>query len=150
MKQLIIEALQSVDIHKGINRTKNVSTFLSIEGLTVAELLAFISDKDIPDTARISTLADWQGDYIQHVEAALEWTIQVPTTEQEQEKQRKTSFERNAWKAVYNKLTSNGYKRTPYDSSQHSRFRNIVVYDLFVSGDYDTLTGYYSLFFKPL
>lgn len=147
MKQLIIEALQSVDIHKGINRTKNVSTFLSIEGMTIAELTQFVKDKNVPDDAVISYDAEWQGDYIQHVEAALEWTIQVPTTDAEQEKQRRTLFEHRAFKAVFDKLTSNGYKRVSPSGNDLRKWINVSRYDLFVKGNYDALTEYYALSF---
>lgn len=150
MKELIIEAIQGIDLEKGINKTKSQSTYQSVEGLTVAELQQFIQDKDVPGNAVITYNAEWQGDYIQHVEAALEWTIQVPITNEEQEKQRRTLFSHRAFKAVANKLTNNGYKRTSYDSSQHHRFKNISEYDLYLNGDYDTLTEYYGLFFKPL
>ena len=148
MKQLIIEALQSVDTNKGIAKTKNVSTFLSIEGLTVAELQQFIKDKDVPDNAVLTCHTDWQGDYIQNAEAALEWTEQIPTTEKEQDIQRRINFKNRAWKLVYDKLTSNGYKRC--GGGAYQKFKGVDLYDLYVSGDFDTLTEYYGLFFKPL
>lgn len=148
MKNLIIEALQSVDANKGIAKTKNVSTFLSIEGMTVAELQQFIQDKDVPDNAVITYNAEWQGDYMQNGDAALEWTIQVPTTNEEQEKQRKTLFEHRAWKAVYDKLTSNGYTRKSPSIESFKKWRDVSRYDLFVNGDMDALAEYYETAFK--
>ena len=53
-------------------------------------------------------------------------------------------------KVMYDKLTSNGYKRVSPNGSDLRKWINVSRYDLFVKGDYDALTEYYSLFFKPL
>lgn len=150
MKQLIIEALQSVDIDKGINKTKQQTVSMDIEGLTLAELQKAAIENNVPENATISYTGDWQGDYMNGASACMEWVIQVPTTEKDKDKQRRTLFERQAWKAVYDKLTSNGYKRVGFNSGELRRFANVSNYDLFINGDYDTLTEYFGLYFNPL
>ena len=150
MKQLIIEALQDIDIDKGINQTKQQTTSLEIEGMTLAELQKAVIENNVPEDATISYNGDWQGDYMNGASACMEWVIQVPTTEKDKEKQRRTMFEHRAWKAVYDKLTNNGYKRVGGNSTELRRFINVSRYDLFIKGDYDTLSEYYALSFTPL
>ena len=82
----------------------------------------------------------WMGGYIQ-----LSWVVPVPTTDNDKLKYRRRRFTSIAWRAVFDLLTTSGYKRVGYNSGLLKDFDDTTVYDMYMAKDFDRLVKYYSL-----
>lgn len=144
MKNLIIESL-----HEGYNflkkttpKTKIMEKTISIIDVKPIDLLTFMKDNNIPENACFDG-----GD--NGYDGLLSWDVKVPNMEEDRVKYIADKFNKGtAFKFVYNKLISNGYKRIGFNSTYLKEFKNTTPYDMFINKEMDKLVKYYSLFFK--
>lgn len=147
MKELIIEALTEaiILVEKQIPETKKSSRSISILDVKPIDLLSYMKDNNVPDDAEFDGKDNGDDGWN---DILLSWYINVPTTDKDKLKYKKTRFNNIAWKKVYELLINNGYKRVPYNTGLLKEFDNITVYDMFINNEFDRLVTYYSLAFN--
>lgn len=151
MKELIIQALDSAyeKFKNTTPLTKKQTEYVSIDDVHPMKLADFIKENNIPETA-------WFGGkpngYDAFNEVCLCYYIDVPTTEKEREKYKKSRFTTYAFQSVYNKLIkeNNGYKRVGYGTHLLREFDDTCVYEMYMAKDFDRLVKYYSLPFQKI
>lgn len=146
MKELIIQELNKakIELDKQVPLTKKKVKSVSIIDVSPLELLQFMKDNDIPDSAYFDGKDNGDNGWS---DILLSWQVDVPTTDEDKLKFKRRRFTDIAWKLVYNTLTNSesGYKRVGYNSGELKRFDNTTVYDMYMTGDFDRLVEYYSL-----
>lgn len=146
MKELIIQELNKakIELDKIVPLTKKKVKSVSIIDVSPLELLQFMKDNDIPDSAYFDGKDNGDNGWS---DILLSWQVDVPTTDEDKLKFKRRRFTDIAWKLVYNTLTNSkdGYKRVGYNSGELKRFDNTTVYDMYMTGDFDRLVEYYSL-----
>lgn len=147
MKEFIIKALAEamVKLDKQTPSIKKVPRSISIIDVNPLELTQFMKDNDVPDDAHFDGR---DNGYDAFDDILLTWTIEVPTTDDDKLKYRKKRFTDIAWRAVFDLLTTSGYKRVGYSTRLLKDFDDTCVYDMYIAKDFDRLVKYYSLPFK--
>lgn len=149
MKDIIITALNSV-YNKAIElapNTKLVYKSVTITDVKPIELINFMQENNIPDTAEFDfeTAEEHYGEN----NILLCWKVEISTTEDDKNSFVKKYVNRLAgFKAVYELLIANGYKRVSVNSAEFKNFRDTTPYDMYMEKDFDRLVEYYSLYFK--
>ncbi len=154
MKELIIQALDSVYekfINVDIPETKRVEKTINIDNVKPIELHSFMNENNIPDDAELrystceSIYDDCEGFF-------LSWYVEEPLSESEKEAERskckKHIFSNYSFRAIYNLLIKNGYKRVGVNTGLLTPYSKDTVYEMFLNKDFDGLVNYYSLYFK--
>jgi len=140
MKELLKEALDSAFnlLEQRVPKVKHKKESLNVYTVYPIDIAQFIADNNIP----INCLFNWD-------EGSLEWWAEVPTTEEDDLKFRKTRFTGLAGTAVYSALLKNGYTKKELLNIPLSRqFDSTNVYDMYLNDEWDKLMEYYSLFFR--
>lgn len=149
MKELLIDALSDaiIKLNKITPQTKNDIKRINIIDVDPLDLPNFMKENNVPDNAyfdgRENGYDGWNVG-----EVYLSWDIEIPTTEKDKLKFRRNRFTSLAFKFVYDKLTTNGYKRVGFNSGLLKEFNNTTVYDMLNNNEFDRLVKYYSLSFK--
>ena len=147
MKDLITIALNNAFtlLEKQIPQTKPKLIEVNIQDVTPLNIVQFMKDNDIPDTA-------WFGGkdngYDGYSEICLCYNVDIPTTEKDKLIYSKRRFTSIAFKLVYDLLLANGYIRVGYSTFFLKEFDDTTVYDMYIAKDFDRLVKYYSLPFK--
>ena len=141
MKDLIIKALDEAFalLEKQVPQTKNVTKYKCISGDNVKDIVKFMAENNIPDSAWFDT--------DENDKACLCYEMNVQTTDKEKLAFKKRRFNNAVWSFVYKALTQNGYKRTGFNSYLLKEFDDTTVYDMYMAKDFDRLCKYYSLSF---
>jgi len=144
MKDLIIQALNDaiVILDNRIPQTKKKTIYVNIDDVKPADILSFMKDNDIPATAEFGGKPNG---YDAFDEVCLVYDVDIPTTEKDKLKAKKDRFTNIAFRAVYDLLIANGYKRVGYRSGLLKPFDNTTVYDMYINKEFDRLVEYYSL-----
>jgi hypothetical protein len=149
MEELIKVALgQAVkSLEKQVPTTKKIVKQKSLADVSPLKLLDFMKDNEIPMDAWFGGIDNGDDGYS---DICLSWEVIVPTTESEKLRYKQRRFQDVAWNYVYKSLTSEGYKRTPFDSGLLAKFKYTTVYDMFIIDEFDRLVTYYSLAFNKV
>jgi len=144
MKEFIIQALDAavVLLERGTPQTRKNTIYVGIEDVKPIDILTFMKDNNIPDDAEFGGNLN---DYGSYSEVCLCYNVDVPTTDKEKLKHKRTRFSTIAFKAVYDLLLANGYKRVGYNTGLLKPFDDTTVYDMYINKDFDRLVKYYSL-----
>lgn len=144
MKNLIQKALNDAFnvLSARVPQTKKEIKSLSILDVNPSDILVFMAENNIPNTAYFNG-AD--NGYDGWNDILICWVVDVPTTEKDKLNFSRQSFTHIAWKKVYETLTPNGYKGVFYNTGLLKDFDDTTVYDMYVSQDWDRLVKYYSL-----
>jgi hypothetical protein len=144
MKELIVQALSAaiVLLESRIPQTKKKTIYVNIDDVKPSDILSFMKDNDIPDTAEFGGKPNG---YDAFDEVCLVYDIDIPTTDKDKLKAKKDRFTNIAFRAVYDLLIVNGYKRVGYRSGLLKPFDNTTVYDMYINKEFDRLVEYYSL-----
>lgn len=139
MKDLIWEALTAAaeKLEIQIPIFKDVSKNQEVGGLTLLEAM-----QNYPEIPANATLETDENDHI-----VLSWNVAIKTTEEDVLKFKKRRWPNVSWNYVYKILTSNGYNRTGFWSSELKQFDGICAYDKYLAGDADFFVKYYSFRF---
>ena len=146
MKELIVQALNNAIIllDKRVPQTKHEVIYTCIDDVKPCEIQEFMKDNYIPDDA-------WFGGRPNGYDAfdavCLCHEIIIPTTDKEKLKFKRNSFSSVAFKAVFDLLLVNGYKRVGFNSALMKPFNGTTVYDMYINKEFDRLVEYYSLSF---
>lgn len=148
MKELIIQALFVAleKLERSVPKTKRELKEIRIGDVKPLELADFMKKNGVPDNAEFSSRCSEDDGYDDIV---LDWYIDVPTTHKDNMEYRKRRFDTYAFKAIYDLLIANGYRRKGFDSGLLKNFKDTTPYEMYVKGDYDRMTEYYSLSFAP-
>ena len=147
MKDLIKIALINAfaNLEMQIPQTKPKLIEINIQDVTPLNIVQFMKDNDIPDSA-------WFGGkdngYDGFSEICLCYNVDIPTTDKDKLIYCKRRFTSIAWHYVYDLLLANGYKRVGYNTLFLKEFKDTTVYDMYIAKDFDRLVKYYSLPFK--
>lgn len=139
MKDLITPILKTAFEKCGdsIALTKQKYMFMDIEGVKPIDLLDFMSKNEVPRDAEFG-----------NNNVCLEWTVEVPTTDEERKAHMRKRFERYAWSAVYACLTGNGWRRVRWGQPEDDKnFKDTDIYDMYIVDDLEGLVAHYSLRF---
>lgn len=141
MKDLIKGALDDAyDIlQKKVPETKIQIKSMSILDVKPVDLIKFMRDNNIPDSAYFNSDDD---------ETFLSWDIERAITEEEKIVFERYHFGFLAFKAVYRLLTEDGYKKVIAKSSSLTKFKGTTTYDMYITQNFDMLAEYYSLYFE--
>jgi hypothetical protein len=144
MKELIIQALDYAItlLESRIPQTKKKTIYVGIEDVKPTDILSFMKDNDIPDTAEFGGKPN---DYDSFNEICLVYDVDIPTTDKDKLKSKKDRFTNIAFRAVHDSLILCGYKRVCYRSGLLKPFDNTTVYDMYINKEFDRLVEYYSL-----
>jgi hypothetical protein len=144
MKDLIVQALNFaiVILDNRIPQTKKKTIYVGIEDVKPADILSFMEDNDIPDTAEFGGKPNG---YDAFDEVCLVYDVDIPTTDKDKLKAKRNWFTNIAFRAVYDLLLANGYKRVAYRSNLLKPFDSTTVYDMYINKEFDRLVEYYSL-----
>jgi len=147
MKDLIITALNEANtvLEKRVPKTKKDYIQVSIEDVKPLELINFMKENNIPDDAQFSTTYEGETSFGSSVDSSLFYWVEIETTSQDKLRFRKDKFSTIAFRLVSETLTKEGYKRKGFNSGLLKEFD--CVYDMYMSGDFDRLVKYYSLYF---
>ncbi len=146
MKDLIIQALKIVEqMVPEIPKTRKLEKTISIENVKPIDIPSFMKENNVPNNAELSLGSEWEGFF-------LSWCVDAPLSESEMEAERaerkKRIFSNNSFKAVYDLLTQNGYKRVGVNTALLAPYSEAIKFEMFLNKDYDGLVKYYSLYFK--
>lgn len=149
MKNLITSALNDamIKLVDQVPLTKKEMMSISIIDVSPLDLVNFMKDNNIPDDAEFGGR---DNGYDAWDDICLEWTIDVPTTDDDRLKFKRNRFSGVAFRFVYDTLIDNGYERTGYNSGLLKDFDDTTVYDMYMAQDFDRLVKYYSLPFKKI
>lgn len=153
MKELIIEALTQVlnFVTQTTPRQKKVKkSSVSIRDVDPLELPQFIKDNNIPNDAYFDGT---DNGYDAWDDIVLSWKEEVEKSMDEFANDVKERFnEHYSFKAVFETLTKNGYKRKSKspNPSDRKNFHDTTVYDMYAISDFDRLVEYYSLYFEEI
>jgi hypothetical protein len=144
MKDLIVQALSAaiVLLESRTPQTKKKTIYVGIEDVKPADILSFMEDNDIPDTAEFGGKPNG---YDAFDEVCLVYDVDIPTTDKDKLKAKRDRFTNIAFRAVYDLLLANGYKSVGYRSNLLKPFDNTTVYDMYINKEFDRLVEYYSL-----
>jgi hypothetical protein len=144
MKELIVQALNDaiVRLEDNIPQTKKNTIYVGIEDVKPTDILSFMKDNNIPDTAEFGGKPNG---YDAFDEMCLVYDVDIPTTDKDKLKLKRSRFTNFAFRAVYDLLIVNGYKRVGYRSSLLKPFDDTTVYDMYINKEFDRLVEYYSL-----
>jgi hypothetical protein len=144
MKDLIVQALNFAIaiLDNRIPQTKKKTIYVGIEDVKPADILSFMEDNDIPDTAEFGGKPN---SYDSFDEVCLVYDVDIPTTDKDKLKAKRNWFTNIAFRAVYDLLLANGYKRVAYRSNLLKPFDSTTVYDMYINKEFDRLVEYYSL-----
>ena len=149
MKNLIKQALDEVyKVAEDLTPEKmTISKTVSIEEVEPVELKQSMEENNVPDSAyfHIQTIESFT--FTPDIELYLCWREEVDATKEYKEQQKRKAFKTRHFKAVYNAMTSNGYRRIGCSSAMFKKFDNTTAYDMYVEKDFDRLVEYYSLRF---
>jgi len=149
MKELIMAALNAAAerFEKAVPQTKRVVITINIDSndITPLNIGEYMVRNNVPNDAWFSTTGDEGSE-----QPALCYDKHVPTTEADKLAFRRKAFHSRAFKAVYDALTENGYKRVTFIWGKFEPYKKDNVWDLYCAGDFDRLTERYSLFFVKL
>ena len=147
MENLIIQALDQavIKLETRISQTKKIGHEKSIMDVKPTELLDFMKENNIPDTADFSGHSN---SYDAYDDFVLYWETTVPSTDADKDKERNHLFSQIAFKAVYDLLTANGYARHGFSTHLLKEFDDTTVYKMYITKDFDRLLKYYSLPFS--
>lgn len=149
MKELMIQALEEafVKVNHAIPKTKKKFESVSIMDVNPIDLITFMEKNEIPETASFGGRDNGHDGWN---DILLEWTIYVPTTEKDNLTFLRKQFVNYAWRAMYDLLLQNGYKRVGYNTGHLAQFDDTTVYDMYINKEFDRLEKYYSLPFVKL
>lgn len=141
MKYLIINALNEAWFlfQKRIPQTKTERIYKYAGNIKPIDIADFMTKNNIPNSARLGNNEDG--------EFCIFYDVEYPTSENEKIIFCKKGFNSVAWKFIYEYLTTNGYKRTGFNSGLLKEFDDTTVYDMYIAKDFDRLCKYYSLSF---
>lgn len=154
IKKALDEAF--VLLQKQVPQTKKETKSIEIDDVKPIDLIEFMKDNNIPDTAYFDSSESHFNSSI----LMLSWQIDIPTTEKEKLEYKNRRFHDIAFSCVYKSLTSNGYKRVSgYDHKRITykkidSIRNIIlfdqksIYDIYMDKGFDKLIEYYSMYFQ--
>ena len=142
MKELIIQALdKAYEILRDKTPTyKDQTITLDIRDISPVELSHILIEEEVPDEAEF----DWE-------EQTVTWTIKEPTSDLNNLNFIKTNFSEYAWKEIKNVLypreinTNNSGGLN--DFIHYAKYRNPLIYELYINKDWDTLVHFYSIIF---
>lgn len=143
---LIVEAMNhAFDVmKKQVPVKKSVTQSISIMDVKPTELIQFMKDNNVPDTAsfdgRDNGYDGWD-------DILLSWQVEVDTTDGDKLAFKKKRFTDISWKYVYEALTNDGYVRQGVCSSLLKQFDNTTLYDMYMNGEWDRIETYYALRF---
>ena len=149
MQELLKDVLKGVlnRARKSTPQTKKSVRSISIIDVDPFDLQNFMKDNNIPESAyfhgRDNGYDAWD-------DIILEWTVDVPTTDEDKDNYVRDRFNASAFKNVYDALTTNGYTRVGYSTGLLKEFKDTTIYDMFIEEDFDRLEKYYSLPFKKV
>jgi len=145
MKDLILPILHDIHskLEKNVPQTKKETVYVNIESVKPQDIMKFMADNNIPDYAEFGGKPNDDDAYD---EVCLCYDIDVPTNEKERLHARKGVFDRAFFK-INESLSANGYKRVPANSNFFTKFKNLTVYEMYISNDFDRIVEYYSHFF---
>ena len=146
MKELIIQTLNEafVTLERRTPQTKSEAVYVNIEDVSPFDIVEFMKDNNIPDTASFSGKPN---SYDAFDEVCLSYDIQVPTNDKEKLKYKRHMFNTIAFKSLQEVLTKNGYKIVGFSSGLLKEFDDTTVYDMYMNKEFDRLVKYYSLRF---
>jgi hypothetical protein len=149
MKELLIQALNDayIVLKKGVPKTKKKYKSISIIDVKPLELASFMKSNSIPDDAHFDGR---DNGYDAWDAILLSWEVDVPTTADDKLLYSRKVFVNYAFKAVFDLLMNNGYKRVGYNTGLLKQFDDTTVYDMYISKNWDRLVEYYSLPFVPV
>jgi hypothetical protein len=149
MKELIEQALNECyfDVEKQIPKTKKKTKSISVLEVPPIELLEFMKENNIPDTAWFNGKGNGYDGYDDFI---LEWDIEVPMTEEDKLSFRKNRFNSWCYGRVNKLLSNNGYKRADYDRMALQEFKDTTIFDLYMNKDFDRIVKYYSIWFSKI
>jgi len=144
MKNLIKDALDAaiIQVESRIPTTKKKYHYISVMDISPLKVTEFMKDNNIPDDAEFDGRANG---YDAWDDFGLSWTTDVPMTANDTLTAKKKRFNNAAFKFVYDKLTSNGYKRVGYNTGLLKEFDDTTAFDMYMDNDFDRLVRYYSL-----
>jgi hypothetical protein len=144
MKDLIVQALDAaiVLLENGTPQTKKKTIYVGIEDVKPTDILSFMKDNDIPINAEFGGKPNGDDGFD---EVCLVYDVDIPTTDKDKLKHKRSRFSTTAFRLVYELLTVNGYKRVGYNSGLLKPFDNTTVYDMYINKEFDRLVEYYSL-----
>lgn len=159
MVDLIKKALDEafVLLQKQVPQTKMCTKSIGIDEVKPTDLIKFMEDNNIPDTAYF----DCSESHFSLFVPMLSWSIDIPTTDKEKLDFKNRRFHDIAFKSVYNSLTTNGYKRVSANHDKRISYKRInssissiilfdqkSIYDIYMDKDFDKLIEFYSLYFQ--
>lgn len=148
ISELIISTIES--IYNSLLGTEpkfhNVERSIDISDVRPCDLLDFMNVNGIPLDADFDGYNNgydgWEPQRLK-----LSWFAPEPTTKADHERYYKTIVNNRAFKAVYDVMLANGYKRIAVHSSQFKVFNDTSVYDMFVNNEHQRLVRYFTLYF---
>lgn len=144
MKDIIIPVLNELKAsldNKDFKGQKTITKSVNLNNYTLSSLDAYVKENDIKEGV-FCTEGDYNSDPIYC------WNVKTDFTDRELVYKRERLFNSTSFKKIYDAMINAGYKRIGLDSIKYRPFINDTVYSMYVSGDYDRLVSYYSLFFS--
>ena len=144
MKELLKAALEAA-LAKAIKvapKTKNKVISVDITDVMPIDIPAFMEENNIPKDADFEIGKD--SSELATGELFLVYNVVVPTTDEDKAKAIKKRFNSYiAFKAVFDVLTANGYKRVGSCPKVYQEFKNTTLYAMYMAEDFDSLQKYF-------